>query len=241
MEVHHHPEVEKKGFKEYLLEGLMIFLAVLMGFIAENIREGITENKRATEFARSYYGDIKKDTLLLHRVMRFNVRKMRAIDSAVNALGVPQNLHTDTIECYEGMVASYVLPFEPSSGNYEQIKASGAIRNFKQKMVNLMNEYDLQARQVVRREEITQKFVTEQYLPITMNNASIQVSWDIITKGKIEHPIYLNRSADYKRQYINMVTMIKIFAYRSMQEYQHLLKEADKVLAELKNEYDLEE
>jgi len=45
MEVHHHPEVEKKGFKEYLLEGLMIFLAVTMGFIAENIRENISEHR----------------------------------------------------------------------------------------------------------------------------------------------------------------------------------------------------
>ncbi len=34
MEVHHHPHVEKKSFKEYFLEGLMIFLAVTMGFIA---------------------------------------------------------------------------------------------------------------------------------------------------------------------------------------------------------------
>lgn len=33
MEVHHHPEVEKKGFKEYAFEGLMIFLAVTMGFL----------------------------------------------------------------------------------------------------------------------------------------------------------------------------------------------------------------
>jgi len=39
MEVHHHPDVEKKGFKEYLLEGLMIFLAVTMGFFAESYRE----------------------------------------------------------------------------------------------------------------------------------------------------------------------------------------------------------
>ena len=31
MEVHHHPKVEKKNFKEYLLEGLMIFLAVTLG------------------------------------------------------------------------------------------------------------------------------------------------------------------------------------------------------------------
>ena len=32
MEVHHHPNVEKKNFKEYFLEFLMIFLAVTLGF-----------------------------------------------------------------------------------------------------------------------------------------------------------------------------------------------------------------
>jgi len=48
MEVHHHPQVEKKGFKEYFLEFLMIFLAVTLGFFAENIREKITEHKKAT-------------------------------------------------------------------------------------------------------------------------------------------------------------------------------------------------
>jgi len=34
MEVPHHPHVEKKSFKEYFLEGLMIFFAVTIGFIA---------------------------------------------------------------------------------------------------------------------------------------------------------------------------------------------------------------
>jgi hypothetical protein len=33
MEVHHHPSVEKKNFKEYFLEFIMIFLAVAMGFL----------------------------------------------------------------------------------------------------------------------------------------------------------------------------------------------------------------
>src|SRR5882672_171504 len=68
MEVHHHPDLkhEKKPWKEYLLEGLMIFLAVMMGFIAENIREGISEHKRAAEFARSYFEDVKKDTAALN-------------------------------------------------------------------------------------------------------------------------------------------------------------------------------
>ena len=37
MEVHHHPHVEKKNFKEYFLEFVMIFLAVSYLFFAENM------------------------------------------------------------------------------------------------------------------------------------------------------------------------------------------------------------
>ena len=41
MEVHHHPDLhhKPKKWKEYFLEFLMIFLAVTMGFFADNIRE----------------------------------------------------------------------------------------------------------------------------------------------------------------------------------------------------------
>ena len=45
MEVHHHSHHPKK-WKEYLTEFLMLFLAVSMGFIAENVREKHTESER---------------------------------------------------------------------------------------------------------------------------------------------------------------------------------------------------
>lgn len=53
MEVDHRPQLhhQAKPWKEYLLEGLMIFLAVSLGFIAENIRERISENKKVNELA----------------------------------------------------------------------------------------------------------------------------------------------------------------------------------------------
>ena len=57
MEVHHHPHVEKKNFKEYLLEGLMIFVAVTLGFFAETIRESISEHERAGIYAASMLQD----------------------------------------------------------------------------------------------------------------------------------------------------------------------------------------
>src|SRR5581483_10722792 len=137
MEVHHHPQLkhEPKPWKEYLLEGLMIFLAVLMGFIAENIRESITENRRASEFAKSYYGDIRKDTLLLHQALRFSAHKIAAIDSIITVLHQPETPSADTVFYTKGLVSTQVLPFEPTTGSYEQIKSAGAIRDFKQRMV----------------------------------------------------------------------------------------------------------
>lgn len=243
MEVHHHPQLEHKPkpWKEYLLEGFMIFLAVLMGFIAENIREGITENKRATEFAKSYYGDIKKDTLLLHQALSFSAHKIAAIDSIVTVLHQPETPHADTIFYLKGLVATQVLPFEPTTGSYEQIKSAGAIRDFKQRMVNLMNEYDLQARNVVRREDITQTFTTEQFIPFVINQANLEVSYDIMTNGKITHEVRTNWTPALKRKYLNLVVLIKITTLRSVQEYKKQLIIADKVLTELKKEYALDD
>src|SRR4051812_6019436 len=53
MEVHHHPKVEKKNFKEYLLEGLMIFIAVTLGFFAESLREHLGDKAKEREYVSS--------------------------------------------------------------------------------------------------------------------------------------------------------------------------------------------
>jgi hypothetical protein len=58
MVVHHHPKVEKKNFKEYFFEFLMIFLVVTLGFIAENIRKKITEHHRAKIYAAEMGNDL---------------------------------------------------------------------------------------------------------------------------------------------------------------------------------------
>src|SRR3569623_500802 len=61
MEVHHHPHVEKKGFKEYFLEFVMIFLAVTLGFFAENIREHFVDKTHEKEYIHSFYEDLSND------------------------------------------------------------------------------------------------------------------------------------------------------------------------------------
>jgi hypothetical protein len=242
MEVHHHPEVEKKGFKEYLLEGLMIFLAVLMGFVAENIRESISEHKRTAEFAQSYYESVKKDTALLHAAIRFSRHKIAACDSSVAILHLPVSQQKDTLLYREVVFGTNVLPFHSSSGSYEQIKSSGSLRFFKQKLASLMNEYDLQAREVVNREDIDLRFITDKYIPLTIHMVNIEAAYDFRFSDKTTHELYFtDRGIAATREWINHIMIVKLLRMRSMQEYNKLLEVSGRVLAELKNEYNLED
>ena len=61
MEVHHHPHVptHSKPWKEYILEFAMLFLAVSMGFIAENVREKYVEKERSEELIQAFIIDVK--------------------------------------------------------------------------------------------------------------------------------------------------------------------------------------
>ena len=86
MEVHHHPHVEKKNFKEYLLEGLMIFLAVSMGFIAENIRESTTAHEKEKQYVESMLQDLKEDTVKINIGIEKNQARVSGLDSLVKYL-----------------------------------------------------------------------------------------------------------------------------------------------------------
>lgn len=72
MEVHHHPDLhhKEKPWKEYLLEGLMIFIAVTLGFFAESLREHIARNEKEHQVIESLMRGIKKDTAKLGDLIR---------------------------------------------------------------------------------------------------------------------------------------------------------------------------
>ncbi|HYJ64157.1 MAG TPA: hypothetical protein VEV62_10470, partial [Parafilimonas sp.] len=81
MEVHHHPHVAKKNFTEYFLEFLMIFLAVTLGFIAENIREGFVDRKMQKEYIFSFYEDLKTDTARITAIINKDEVKINGLSN----------------------------------------------------------------------------------------------------------------------------------------------------------------
>ncbi len=84
MEVHHHPEGGKKRFKEYLSEGLMIFLAVTMGFIAESLRENINTKDKEKNYIVSFENNLEKDKADLDSTIVDNQKKIKGLDSLLS-------------------------------------------------------------------------------------------------------------------------------------------------------------
>ena len=64
MEVHHHPGLhhrEENISKNIFLKLLMIFLAVTLGFFAENLREHFTDRAKEKEYMQGMVNDLKAD------------------------------------------------------------------------------------------------------------------------------------------------------------------------------------
>ncbi len=145
MEVHNHPHhvTHKKKWGEYLLEFFMLFLAVFLGFIAENQREHIVEQHRATEYAKSLYSDIQTDTNEIRRGVSMTKFILSSIDSLVSITS-NQNIstHAPGIFYYYSRMASAIFRIDWSKSTIEQLTHSGNLRYFKNKeLVEKINYY----------------------------------------------------------------------------------------------------
>jgi len=147
MEVHHHPQPGKKNFKEYFLEGLMIFLAVMLGFIAENVREGISDNAKAKEYINSFIQNLKDDTTGISNTIIENTRKLENLQRLMS-LSRQDLSSTETrkdLYNYCGSSVGFYSIFKSNDATMQQLKNSGAMRFIKKGHVaDSIAKYDIE-------------------------------------------------------------------------------------------------
>jgi hypothetical protein len=127
MEVHHHPHVEKKNFKEYFLEFLMIFLAVTLGFFAEGIRENITDHTKENEYISSMMQDLRDDTTSLSRTINDLTSKSKYLDTMLSEL----KNNTPNVAVLNNITSSHFWMYAGFSYNnrtVQQLKNAGNFR-----------------------------------------------------------------------------------------------------------------
>ncbi len=251
MEVHHHPHVEKKHFKEYFLEFVMIFLAVTLGFFAENLRETIKDNKEINEDIRSVVEDLNSDVAHFNAILNTDTYSYTSADSLLSLLH--NNIsNTPQIYLYARAVTANIGNFYANSKTFDQMKGSGMLKLIHPR--SLLDSLSLYY--------ITFQFLSQQdYLVklkldavhkdnyLLFDNyvfSQMKIVFDSINKSHTAvelpagHPALL--SADYKT--VNQVAL-NYYYLAATERFDCILAERQKVLALrlielIKNKYHLE-
>jgi hypothetical protein len=118
-----------KKWTRYLAEFTLVFLAVFLGFLTENYREKISEEKQARELALDLYDELRADSIVIYRIIIGRLEKDSALNRLKNyvldsSLQKPSKEYV--LNFYRGLMIS--PRFYPRDVVLEQLKNSGALR-----------------------------------------------------------------------------------------------------------------
>lgn len=140
MEVHKHPHhvTHKKKWGEYLLEFSMLFLAVFLGFLAENWREHIIEARREKQYIQSFYEDLTADERDLQLNINFLREQMRQADTLQGLMmNITVNQPANRIYMFlRGITRSSAGLVHPNDRTIVQLRNAGGMRLIKNKGVS---------------------------------------------------------------------------------------------------------
>lgn len=249
MEVHHpnHP-THKKEWKEYLIEFVMLFTAVTLGFFAENFREQVVESHKEKEYMHTMAADLKEDLDRINNTITITSIKTKAMDSLVR--NIHSNSHTDSsmrmlyylYRRYMGSATDVAF----SRRTINQLINSGNLRLIKNMAISdSIVLYDINTERILRQysvyhdqyqqkaREISNKLFDSYYL-IDYDRQTVGAL--LKTKIKLQ---FLNNDDKLLREYANIIYSGKsvLTVYITILERHKIL--ANNILKQLENEYSI--
>jgi len=208
MEVHHHSDTSRKKWTHYFWEFLMLFLAVFCGFLAENQREHMVENKREKQYAKQLLSDLREDSL-------FFIRKQDQLKAFSGQERfkerIVQNLATD-MEILRGFLDVY-WNFDARLTNttFTQMKTSGSLRYIRNYALTtqLTKYYDVLAERVNSTATLTRDFLKEHMSTWYLKHVRAQ-DVDLSKDSVINpNPVVIDRSEKTDQEILNITDAYK--------------------------------
>ncbi|MDQ6756173.1 MAG: hypothetical protein M3004_04475 [Bacteroidota bacterium] len=162
MEVHKHPHhvTHKKKWGEYLLEFFMLFLAVFLGFLAENFRVNNVNREIEKHNIESLLRNLEEDKVNLERSIEVNKKRFSYLDSLMylKKSNVEDEIFKKKFIFYM-LKLGYIDYFISNESTYEQMKSSGTLRLLSHRNVldSILN-YETHYRMITRQEELCSKW-----------------------------------------------------------------------------------
>jgi hypothetical protein len=133
----------------------MIFFAVFMGFIAENIRESISEHHRVKAYAATMISDLlQADNDSLKSYVKYYTYATQNIDSLMDMLSKHDIKSIPTGKLYyHGLFGGAYRTFVPNDATFQQLKSTGSLQFFEKHIAREIEQYDLFCRQMLIMQE----------------------------------------------------------------------------------------
>ncbi len=244
MEVHHHggEHPGPKKFKDYFLEFLMIFLAVTMGFLAENVREYLTDSKHVSELAGQLKEDLINDTTQVQRHIDFQKLQIRRIDSLFDILKLPppqidyRQLQNMIVDCDRLDI------FYPSTGAISTIKRELQLKKFvKTKIAMHIDNYEkgivvlekFESRDIDNMGKYLETFVSSHFTP---ENSVLAIIRAPVANGNMRN---LN-PADLVQLSVD-INIIKGYNLRLLSQYEKIKSNATDFILHINKTYNLDD
>ena len=190
MDVHHqthdHP---KKSWKEYLWEFIMLFLAVFSGFLAEYQLEHKIESDRAIELAKSFYEELKNDSVNVVVKVQNRIKQEDALkylmkyfkDSSLTDVS-----KTFAINFLYGISFRSPSLIEPRTVVLEQLKNSGSLRYFKnEELQKLIGDISVAIHNINDRQALEWDVRKEYLNPLLINHYDFDFDISLTLDGKL--------------------------------------------------------
>jgi hypothetical protein len=247
MEVHHHPDLHhnKKKFKEFFLEFIMIFLAVTLGFIAENVRESVSNHEQEKHYVESLVNNLKEDTATMNIVLKENGAKIDSLRNIVQLATADFSKAENLAKLYKkaGMIGDYSL-FKSDDATMMQLKTSGLQLIKRAHAADSIAGYDVKLKIIYSVEGIY----------ITATNAALEASQELLDLSADADTAYFDKNTGFKNvmlplyednksslpRFFNKIDFeigaTKLYIYN----IQRVLPFTERLITYLKKEYDIQ-
>jgi hypothetical protein len=215
----------------------MLFLAVFLGFVAENIREHRVEAVREREYISSLARDINNDMKLIDSLnAEHNVTRLRCDTLLAQLTGT--EILSDSYSAFRrwGAVAGF-NEFVPNDGTIEQLKSSGALRLVKKKeVVDKMIDY-YKITQLIR---IHQSVMNSFFLQQANQHDLFNVPRLVSSKGRFPVPLLSTDEKGISRFYMYIMQWKGFLTILQHEYFVTAQTKAKDVLQAIEKEYHLE-
>jgi len=249
MDVHHpHHPTHKKKWSEYIIEFVMLFTAVTLGFFVENYREHYVEKMREEQFTLDIRKDIIFDSMQLSKLDQQHKSRRQYYDSLLVIYNKGNwKEEIPALQKYNSVISGKIA-WEPRQETYKQLISTGSLRYFTdRKFVEELKEYEIQINKLEFRRKRFLQHMYDFYEPINQkhfitlfehpeDNFKVVTEW-LNGNTKIENPYLSVKRLNHQESfdiidYMSVVsTAILLEAFDNQSFVQPLLEKSRNILA----------